>query len=160
MTKTSMTMMEEQFNHFYIYIFNLSKCHLNDYIYSWNRLDSPIKEDWLTDWLTDSLIHWLADWLTHSLTHWLLTPRRWVLIERPIVAKPLKKFLTFYGTQKFITMFTRAHCWSLSWIIAFCCHQHTLDMDTRMHLTESSQIKMLNKWPLGRPRTRWGHHFR
>jgi hypothetical protein len=54
-----------------------------------------------------------TDWLTHSLTH-SLTPYSRVH-EKPIVTYLIKKFSTFYGTQWFITMCTRACHWSLSW---------------------------------------------
>jgi hypothetical protein len=46
----------------------------------------------------------------------LLTPRSWVLLEKPTVAQTRKKFPTFYGTSRFVTMLTRAHHWSLSWM--------------------------------------------
>jgi hypothetical protein len=36
-------------------------------------------------------------------------------IEKPPVVQPLKNFLPFYGTRRFITVFTRALHWSLSW---------------------------------------------
>jgi hypothetical protein len=36
------------------------------------------------------------------------------LLEKPPVTQLLKKFPTFYGTRKFITLFTRALYWSLS----------------------------------------------
>jgi hypothetical protein len=40
----------------------------------------------------------------------------WALLEMLPVAQLLKNFPTFYGTQRFITMFTRALLhWSLSW---------------------------------------------
>jgi hypothetical protein len=43
-----------------------------------------------------------------------LTPWNWALLEKPPVAQLLKNFPTFYGTRRFIPMFTRAlHC--LSW---------------------------------------------
>jgi len=35
-------------------------------------------------------------------------------LEKLIVTQLVMKFPVFYGTQKFITMFTRAHHWSLS----------------------------------------------
>jgi hypothetical protein len=38
----------------------------------------------------------------------MVTPWKWVLIEKPPVAQPLKNFVTFYGIGRFITMFTRA----------------------------------------------------
>jgi hypothetical protein len=37
-----------------------------------------------------------------------LTPWSLVLLEKPTVAQLLKNFLTFYGTRRFITVFTRA----------------------------------------------------
>jgi hypothetical protein len=36
------------------------------------------------------------------------------LLEKSPVVQLLKNFTTFYGTQKFITMITRALHWSLS----------------------------------------------
>jgi len=48
--------------------------------------------------------------LTHSLT-----PRSTVLLERIPSSQLVKKFPTFYGAWKFITMFTSAHHLSLSW---------------------------------------------
>jgi hypothetical protein len=44
-----------------------------------------------------------------------LTPWWWALLEKPPVLHPLKNFPTFYGTRRFITVFTRALHWSLSW---------------------------------------------
>jgi hypothetical protein len=37
-----------------------------------------------------------------------------VLLEKIIVSQLVKKFPAFFGTQRFITMFTRACHWSLS----------------------------------------------
>jgi hypothetical protein len=37
------------------------------------------------------------------------------LLEKLIVTQLVKKFPTFYATQRFITVFTRAYHWSLSW---------------------------------------------
>jgi hypothetical protein len=45
----------------------------------------------------------------------VLTSWSWALIEKPSVVQLLKKFPAFYGTQRFITLFTRALHWSLSW---------------------------------------------
>jgi hypothetical protein len=36
------------------------------------------------------------------------------LLEKPPAVQLVKKFPAFYGTQRFITIFTRAHHWSLS----------------------------------------------
>jgi hypothetical protein len=41
-------------------------------------------------------------------------PQSRVLLEKLIVTLLVKKFLAFYGIQRFITMFTTAHHWSLS----------------------------------------------
>jgi hypothetical protein len=47
----------------------------------------------------------------HSLTRsW-----SWALFEKPSVVQLLKNFPAFYGTRKFVTVFTRALHWSLSW---------------------------------------------
>jgi hypothetical protein len=44
-----------------------------------------------------------------------LTPWSWALLEKPPVMQLLKNVQTFHGTRKWITMFTRALHWSLSW---------------------------------------------
>jgi hypothetical protein len=49
-----------------------------------------------------------------SLTN-QLTPWNQVLLEKPPVAQLLKKLSTLYETRKFITVFTRARHWSISW---------------------------------------------
>jgi hypothetical protein len=46
---------------------------------------------------------------------WWMTPWSWALLQKPPVVQVLKNFSTFYGTQRFITMFTRALHWSPSW---------------------------------------------
>jgi hypothetical protein len=51
------------------------------------------------------LIVWLS--LTHSWSR--------ALLEKLPIVQPLKNFPAFPGTRKFITAFTRAHHWSLSW---------------------------------------------
>jgi hypothetical protein len=45
--------------------------------------------------------------LTHS--------RSWALLEKPPIVQLLKNFPAFYETRRFITLFTRAFHWSLSW---------------------------------------------
>jgi hypothetical protein len=53
-----------------------------------------------------------------SLWRLSLTPTHswsWALLEKPPIVQPLKNFPAFYGTRRFITMFTRALHWSLSW---------------------------------------------
>jgi hypothetical protein len=44
-----------------------------------------------------------------------LMPRSSTLLEKSPVAQLLKNFPTFYGTRKFITVFTRTFHWSLFW---------------------------------------------
>jgi hypothetical protein len=44
----------------------------------------------------------------------LVTAWSRILLEKQIVTQLAKKFLTFYGTQRFITVFTKAYHWSLS----------------------------------------------
>jgi hypothetical protein len=50
--------------------------------------------------------HW-----AHSLT----LPWSWALLEEPPIAQLLRNFPTFHGTRRFISVFTRALHWSLSW---------------------------------------------
>jgi hypothetical protein len=60
----------------------------------------------------------MNEWLTDSLTHCLTnqpTPWRSVLLEKLPVGQLLKNFPAFYGTQRFISVVTRALHWSLSW---------------------------------------------
>jgi hypothetical protein len=46
--------------------------------------------------------------------HW---PSSWnrIYLEKLIVIKPVKKFFAFCGMQEFVTVFSRAHHWSVSW---------------------------------------------
>jgi hypothetical protein len=46
-------------------------------------------------------------WVTHSWS--------WTLLDKLPIVQPLKNFPAFYGTRRFITAFTRALHWSLSW---------------------------------------------
>jgi hypothetical protein len=43
-----------------------------------------------------------------------LSQRTRVLLQKLTVTQPVKKFLAFYGTRRFITVFTTARQWSLS----------------------------------------------
>jgi hypothetical protein len=47
-----------------------------------------------------------------SLTHHSWS---WALLEKLPIVQPLKNFPAFYGTRRFITVFTTALHWSLSW---------------------------------------------
>jgi len=52
----------------------------------------------------------------HKLNKWQWTHiKSRILHMKLIVTQLIKKFPTFYGTHKFITLFTRACLWSLSW---------------------------------------------
>jgi hypothetical protein len=44
----------------------------------------------------------------------VLTPWSWAILEKPKVAQLFKNSASFYGTRKFITVFTTAHYWTLS----------------------------------------------
>jgi hypothetical protein len=46
---------------------------------------------------------------------WRWTWWSWALLEKLPIMQLLKKFPSFYGTQRFITVFTRALHWPLSW---------------------------------------------
>jgi len=50
--------------------------------------------------------------IRHITNYNKLTPWSRVLLEKLIVTQLVKRFLTFYGTQRFITVFTRVyhHC--------------------------------------------------
>ena len=47
---------------------------------------------------------------------YLLTPRSRVVLEKLTGSQLLKKFLSFYGTRRFITTFTNPPTLSLSWV--------------------------------------------
>jgi hypothetical protein len=59
--------------------------------------------------------NYLTHLLTHSLTHSLTNSWSWAPLEKLPIVQPLKNFSGFYGTRRFITAFTRALHWSLSW---------------------------------------------
>jgi hypothetical protein len=52
---------------------------------------------------------------SHSLTHSLTHSLSWGLLENLPIVQLLKNFPAFCGTRRFITVFTRALHWSLSW---------------------------------------------
>jgi hypothetical protein len=39
---------------------------------------------------------------------------QWRALVNTVLKQPIKNFLTFYGTRRFISMFTRTFHWSLS----------------------------------------------
>ena len=72
----------------------------------------------LTHSLIHSLIYLLTYLITYLLTHlltYLLTPCSTILLEKLTGIQLVKKFPTFYETQRFITSFTTACHLSLSW---------------------------------------------
>jgi hypothetical protein len=51
-----------------------------------------------------------------NINKWIFTYlRSRALLEEPSIVQPLKNFAAFYGTRIFITVFTRALHWPLSW---------------------------------------------
>jgi hypothetical protein len=71
----------------------------------------------LTIWLEKS--HFILQEIGRRLkilnTFKWLTPWSWALIEKPLVAQPLKNFPPFYRTRRFIPVFTKALYRSLFW---------------------------------------------
>jgi hypothetical protein len=61
--------------------------------------------------LTKPVIYWNM----FQILTYLLTPRCRVLPEKIKCPKLIKEFFTFYGTRRFITVYTRARHLSLSW---------------------------------------------
>jgi hypothetical protein len=53
--------------------------------------------------------------LPKSMEFYSWTPWSWTLLKKPPVAQLLTNFPAVYGTQRFITVFTRVSHWSLSW---------------------------------------------
>jgi hypothetical protein len=53
--------------------------------------------------------------VVYSQLCWLTYLRSWALLEKPPIVQPLKNLPEFYGTRRFITVFTRALQWFLSW---------------------------------------------
>ena len=65
-------------------------------------------------YLPTYLLNYLCTFFLINLLY-LLTPRSIVLLEMLTGSQLVKKFLAFYGTRKFITVFTSARHLSLSW---------------------------------------------
>ena len=57
----------------------------------------------------------IQTWKTKLFTPYLLTPCSTVLLEKLTGFQLVKKFPAFYGTRRFITVFTSARHLSLSW---------------------------------------------
>jgi hypothetical protein len=56
-----------------------------------------------------------------SITYLLTYLRNWALPEKPPIVQPLKNFLEFYETRRFIAVFIRALHWSLFWARSIQC---------------------------------------
>ena len=82
-----------------------------------------------------------------------LTPRSRVLPQKLTCPKLLKKFLTFYGTRRFISVFTRARHLSLSWAnqSSLCTPQSNLSKIRNNNILPSTP--WFSKWflPSGFP---------
>jgi hypothetical protein len=81
------------------------------------------------------------------------TPWSRVLLEKLTVTQPVKKYPAVYGTRRFITVFIRAHHWSLSWARRI---QSTLShpLFLKSILLSSSHIRLgllSDLFPLGFP---------
>jgi hypothetical protein len=59
-------------------------------------------------WKSIHIIHWTE--IVLQLTSYEPTP--WMGVPEKLIITP--KFPAFYGTQRFITVFTRAHQWTVS----------------------------------------------
>ena len=96
--------------------------------------------------------HPLTHPLTHTLTHSLI-PHSTVLLQKLTGSQPVKKFLTFHGTRRFITAFTSARHLSLSWASSI---QSTLPNPTfrKSILILSSYLRL--GLPSGSPSPRHG----
>jgi hypothetical protein len=56
----------------------------------------------------------MNEWVNQSINQSILTIWTWVL-EKLTVTELFKKLPAFYGTRRFITVFTRPRHWSLTW---------------------------------------------
>jgi len=56
---------------------------------------------------------WFVNYLimSHQLTGWM----HGTVLEKLIIVQLVKIYAAFYGTKRFVTVFTSAHQWSLSW---------------------------------------------
>jgi hypothetical protein len=77
-----------------------------------------------------------------------LTPWSTVLLQKLTVARVLKKFMAFYGSRRFITMFTRDIHWTPSFVtrIQFISLHFIILPDLIITFGEEHKIgKLLNK---------------
>jgi hypothetical protein len=67
-------------------------------------------------------LHWFLSWAVYSVTHSLTHSWNWTLLEKLPIVQLLKKLPAFYGTRRFITVFTRTLHWFLSWAVYSVTH--------------------------------------
>jgi hypothetical protein len=72
----------------------------------------------------------------------VLIPWSWVIPDKPTVAQPLKKFPTLYGTQRFITLFTKSRQKPLSLTIWRYLRVYTHTVSLRPILSLSSHTSL------------------
>jgi len=79
--------------------------------------------------------HWITKWST-------------VLLEKLVVTHKVKKFPAFYGTRRFITVFTRSPHWSLFWAQSVqSTTSHSISL--RFVLILSSNLRLVSSfWSL------------
>jgi hypothetical protein len=92
------------------YMFLEGSVHLLTEKEASRKVDLPASK---TCWLVTSTWMNVREQVFHS---YYTTSKSWALLQNPPIVQPLKNFPAFYGTQKFITVFTRALHWSLSWV--------------------------------------------
>jgi hypothetical protein len=71
----------------------------------------------------------------------------WDLLEKSQAAQLLKNFPTFYGSRKFITVFTGALHWSSSWARSIQSRSHHLTYLTSILISSSHQLLNLPRGP-------------
>jgi hypothetical protein len=108
---------------------------LRQYLTFWTQVSSPKPLWWicikfdveaaLRVWIFHIPSHWFVklrttllaavNWFLYSYIWLQVTPWSWTLLEKLIVTQLVKELPFFYGTRRFITAFSRARHWSLSW---------------------------------------------
>jgi hypothetical protein len=78
------------------------------------------------------------------ITDWLTSWSR--VLQKLTVTQPVKQMPAFYGTRKFITMFTTARHWSLSWVR---CIQSTSSHPISLRPTAISPSYARPRFPTG-----------
>jgi hypothetical protein len=77
-------------------------------------------QSWTSNFVLSSASNYIKTFWHCLLVHVIIsTAFIGVLLEKSTVAQLRKNFTTFYGTRRFITVFTRARQWPLSWARQF-----------------------------------------